>query len=424
MRCLFVVTASALVAGCAEDVAPGAAPATDDSDAAICFACSEGGADAAPDAGRADGSKKDATSPGDGASPVDSGSRDTGFDTSTACFVQGQMFCGGRCIDVQSDALNCGTCGRSCMGQPCAEGACTPITLSSTFVAWGSLAQDVDTLYFTNSDGTLRSVPKAGGPTRTIADGLGSPIGLGVDATYAYISDSAANKILKIALSNGAVTDLVTNQSGPQALVVDATNVYWVNYGVGAENGSIMMCAKTGCNNAPTKYFGRLILPPAGGQSGAMSSLAVGDTYVYYGSVIGNGEVHRAPIAGGPDETVFSDVGPPGALVTGNGTLAFLTWGTAGKVRIAAQGAATSSIVAVDINSPLALAMTDTDLYWTMEEPRRANGGQVFKCPRSGCVVDGPQLLAKGTQSSGAIVVDAANVYWLSNDANVYRTPR
>jgi hypothetical protein len=44
---------------------------------------------------------------------------------------QGQAFCNGTCIDVQSNATNCGTCGHSCdEGKLCVEGVCTCAPIS------------------------------------------------------------------------------------------------------------------------------------------------------------------------------------------------------------------------------------------------------------------------------------------------------
>jgi hypothetical protein len=39
--------------------------------------------------------------------------------------------CGGSCVDLQSDAANCGTCGHDCIGGTCSEGICQPFVLAS-----------------------------------------------------------------------------------------------------------------------------------------------------------------------------------------------------------------------------------------------------------------------------------------------------
>jgi hypothetical protein len=114
--------------------------------------------DAAPVAdARADASRdaSDAQTP-----PADSG---------PTCNDKGQRMCAGACVDTLTDPHDCGACGHDCGGLTCTNGSCDPIALSNAFVAWGGIAQDDSTIYFTGADGTLKSVPKSGGATRTIA---------------------------------------------------------------------------------------------------------------------------------------------------------------------------------------------------------------------------------------------------------------
>jgi hypothetical protein len=67
----------------------------------------------------------------------------------------------------------------------------------------------------------------------TLVTGI-TPSGLGLDSTYVYFSDSGANKIKRIPIGGGTVTDLtasVTLPAAPDApghLVVDSRNIYWV----------------------------------------------------------------------------------------------------------------------------------------------------------------------------------------------------
>jgi hypothetical protein len=57
--------------------------------------------------------------------------------------------------------------------------------------------------------------------------------GLGLDATYVYFSDSGANKIKRIPIGGGTVTDLTANVTlpaipdAPGHLVVDSLHIYW-----------------------------------------------------------------------------------------------------------------------------------------------------------------------------------------------------
>src|SRR5262249_33770853 len=34
------------------------------------------------------------------------------------------LVCGGKCVDAESDANNCGKCGSVCTGKPCVNGQC------------------------------------------------------------------------------------------------------------------------------------------------------------------------------------------------------------------------------------------------------------------------------------------------------------
>jgi hypothetical protein len=102
-------------------------------------------ADASRSDARAESSTTDATAP------------DAGSDATPTCRFTSQRYCNGQCIDVQLDPLNCGACGHGCMGQPCVQGACTPVTLSTQFTPLGGLAQDASTIYFVGGDGALRS---------------------------------------------------------------------------------------------------------------------------------------------------------------------------------------------------------------------------------------------------------------------------
>ena len=41
------------------------------------------------------------------------------------CEAEGQAVCDHKCIDIMSDAKNCGDCGKVCLeGEVCREGAC------------------------------------------------------------------------------------------------------------------------------------------------------------------------------------------------------------------------------------------------------------------------------------------------------------
>jgi hypothetical protein len=74
-----------------------------------------------------------------------------------------------------------------------------------------------------------------------------TPAGLGLDSTYAYFSDSGANKIKRIPIGGGTVTDLTatctlpTGSDTPKHLVVDGSRIYWA-----ANTGNLWAIDKDG----------------------------------------------------------------------------------------------------------------------------------------------------------------------------------
>ncbi len=401
----------------AETGPPDAAPGKPDS----------AGADVGPpDSGGAvgqDAAGQDATAGQDAAQPADAAQPDVTppVDTGPSCSAAGQIVCGGQCVDGQTDPTNCGGCGHACLGQACTAGSCAVVQLSTAFTALGGLTHDASLLYFTGADGTLRSVAKAGGPTQTIASGLGSPMGVAVDTAYAYVAVQGLNKIARVTLADGSEVDLATSQPQPEAVVVDDTNVYWTTYGSGAGNGTVMMCAKTGCTTPQTLYAQLQI--PAAQQYGPSTGLAVDSMNLYFTSLDGGGQLHSYSLAAGTDQILASTYGLPAALALESGVLAVVSWGPSGRVFSAPTIPSAGTVLAAGQVYPLSAALTTSAVYWTVYNPGWDNGAQVLKCPLAGCLSSGPQILAQGVQPAEGIVVDSTYVYWLSNDGTVNKTP-
>jgi hypothetical protein len=90
------------------------------------------------------------------------------------CVCSG-MTCGGSCVNTSSDPNNCGACGHSCHGGPCAGGQCQPLVVyDSTNARIGAIAVDTTHVYFTIDQGP-------GGASTLNSCGLGDGVcpGLG-----------------------------------------------------------------------------------------------------------------------------------------------------------------------------------------------------------------------------------------------------
>jgi hypothetical protein len=114
------------------------------------------------------------------------------------------------------------------------------------------IAVNATDVYFTesfsgNTTGAVRKVAVAGGTPSSIAAAADAPGALVIDANNAYwvvgnegFTGESAGAVKKVPLAGGTIVTLAVNNDAtivnidpadPVALAVDATSVYWVNYG-------------------------------------------------------------------------------------------------------------------------------------------------------------------------------------------------
>jgi hypothetical protein len=162
----------------------------------------------------------------------------------------------------------------------------TPTTLASGQDFPLAIAVDSTSVYWSNycaciGGGTITKAPIDGGASEILAIGLSNPSAIAIDESSIYWVDEepafgaeelVAENVKKVSLDGGLPITLASGLSPANVagLVLDATYVYWFD-----ACGSIMRCAKNGCNNQPR------VLASGTAVTGIMG-MAVDGTSVYW----------------------------------------------------------------------------------------------------------------------------------------------
>jgi hypothetical protein len=135
----------------------------------------------------------------------------------------------------------------------CAIGGCNggPTQLASMQGAGGAswfLALANGNLYWTTSSAVMgRATSGCGNSPTTLASGQ-SAVGVAADSQNVYWVNSSGTVVAcAVGGCSGGPTQLATGPSGPRALAIDATNLYWTN----TSTATVSSCPLTGCGTNP-----------------------------------------------------------------------------------------------------------------------------------------------------------------------------
>ena len=121
-----------------------------------------------------------------------------------------------------------------------------PIVLASGEVGGYGVAVDDTNVYWTirSGSGSIRMIPKGGGAPLTLASGQANPTDLAVDATNLYWVNGGQTggdgSVVKMPLKGGPALELASAQTRPNAIAIDARSVYWVDSGTIINNSGVL----------------------------------------------------------------------------------------------------------------------------------------------------------------------------------------
>jgi hypothetical protein len=290
------------------------------------------------------------------------------------------------CDPMASDPLNCGACGRSCLGGECVIGTCAAVELATSEAYPTGLVVDPGAnggVYWTNDvgqgqpGGGVRAIAKDGSAISKLTLYAPAPseyslTGIAIDATYIYFTaqgyrDSVAGSVHRIQKDGSGHISIGTFQ-GPGPLVLDADHIYWAN------RDAADRVERAGRDlSTPT------VLITSTGYVGDTVGLAVdpdpsGDVYWSYGSLAasglgleratksGTGRITLDPTAGG---WVAVDATTSTVFYFGNGgpnnRYSLLAIGRDGTC----PGMPCPAVLATEQFPTNSIALDDHSVYWT-----------------------------------------------------------
>lgn len=353
---------------------------------------------------------------GEGGDEAGSGTRPNGpdDDPAAACDPPNNAICNGACVQVATDAKNCGRCGRDCLDSTCGGGVCAPVLMAESPIGGvaptGPIAVDATFVYWGNSSSqcavggncnTVYHMPKNGGMAtiRSFASARHAVSGIALDTTGTYWT----NGLSVMSCPGNSCgpfgdnpTTLVDGRTATREIVARGGNVFW------GESFGVFACPIAGCpSNTPTSIHN---------VAGEVKRLAIDDTSLY---IAGGRAVARCVLpscTGGVSEIAAAPEGVVDVAVDAT-DLFFASPTTIYRCALSGCAGAPAAVtsIAPDFQPPHHLAIDATHLYW-------AAGGAIQRCAKSGCAT--PETINPAEAQIKALTMDDKSIYFVLTTRN------
>ncbi|MBM4362446.1 MAG: hypothetical protein FJ104_07175, partial [Deltaproteobacteria bacterium] len=179
-----------------------------------------------------------------------------------------------------------------------------------------------------------------------LAGGVAEPSAVAATETHVFWTSSSGNSVTGVRLSDGATTVSLSGEANAYTVAADATHVYW------AGNQATSAIRRAPVDGGPAETVVAAQTWP--------TRIALGPSHVYFVRHLSSGAVLRAPKgAGQTPEVLASGLDWPMGIATSPDHVYFVTWVTAGTVlRVPVQGGAPAEpLPAATLRSPFAVAV-------------------------------------------------------------------
>lgn len=335
--------------------------------------------------------------------------------------------------DLSKDAENCGACGHSCLGGKCNAGKCQPFQLASVSVPSG-IAVDATHVYFTfpsvpniqrvQRDG--KCTPAAPCPQDFAGSGVGDPLSkirgpsaIVSDGTFVYWTNQANGNIGRRSTAITTPPSEIINfgpatSTQPGYITLAGGKVFWTSGFANAEpTAHVSRADLDGKNvtaianyaNPATTFFG-------------FGGITTDGTQIFWASE--KSGVFHAPVTTGlctESSTACVSYGSASGAFGVAVDNAFVYWTepASGTVRKAPKAGGQSTVIATNQDSPHAITVLDTFVYWANTGNSSATGQSIRRTP---------QVAAQCTDVGCELVANANAEGLVSANDGIYYTDR